>query len=332
MKTIGLTLLLLAWYTGWGQKAGSVVEQGAQTADPRPSSTHPSGDYATVNGAKLWYESEGSGPPLLLIAGGPGLPHSYFHPHFSQLANSYRVIYFDAFGTGRSDRATESRQYTFARDVENVEGLRKALGLGKINLIGHSYGGMVAQAFALRFPDSVEKLILVDTSWGAEMSHAHRENWFNEMRNQFPDTWEKKMKAHEKGFHTCSKEFLTAAKLPPDFEASLLFFNPTLMQKLAETAEPGNNEVNCAIQGDDAGFAIGGDMANLDFRTQLKDLRMPMLIVAGRFDRILFPRYQEQFKIYAPQAQFVFFEKSGHFPFIEEPEKFIELVRGFLQK
>ncbi len=332
MRAIGISLFLLAAFSGWGQNAGSAVGQAAQSAVPRGTSIHPSGDYVTVNGARLWYESEGSGPPLLLVAGGPGLPHSYLHPHFSQLANSYRVIYFDAFGTGKSDRAREPHEYSFTRDVENVEGLRKALGLGKISLLGHSYGGMVAQAFALRFPDSVEKLILVDTSWGAEMTLAHGENFRSQLRNQFPDLWEQKMQAHEKGFHTCSKEYRAAGRIPQEFQASLLFFNPALMQKLTETAEPGSDEVNCAINGDDSGFALGGDMAKVDFRTELKELRMPMLIVAGRFDRILFPRYQEQFKTYAPQAQFVIFEKSGHFPFIEEPERFTELVRGFLQK
>ena len=74
------------------------------------------------------------------------------------------------------------------------------------------------------------------------------------------------------------------------------------MHKLMETAEPSNHEVNCAIRGNDSGFVIGGSLAKLDFRPQLKDLRMPTLIVAGRFDRILFPRYQEQFRIYLPQA------------------------------
>ena len=74
---------------------------------------HPHGDYVKVNGAKIWYESEGSGEPLLLIAGGPGFSHSYFHPYFSTLANSFRVIYFDAFGRGKSDRAKNPVEYTF---------------------------------------------------------------------------------------------------------------------------------------------------------------------------------------------------------------------------
>ena len=73
-------------------------------------------------------------------------------------------------------------------------------------------------------------------------------------------------------------------------------------------------------------------MAKLDFHTQLKNLHMPTLILSGRFDRGMLPRYSVQFKIYAPKAQFVMFEKSGHFPFIEEPEEFIGVVAGFLRK
>jgi proline iminopeptidase len=73
-------------------------------------------------------------------------------------------------------------------------------------------------------------------------------------------------------------------------------------------------------------------MAKLDFRARLKDLQMPMLILSGRFDRGMLPRYAVQFKTYAPEAQFVMFEKSGHFPFVEEPEQFLRVVEDFLRK
>jgi proline iminopeptidase len=124
---------------------------------------HAQGDYVVVNGAKLWYESEGQGETLLLIAGGPGTSHTYFYPYFSTLADSYRVVYFDAFGRGKSDRAQSPNEYTFDGDVEDVEELRQALGLGQINILGHSYGGLVAQAYALRYPGSIKKLILANT-------------------------------------------------------------------------------------------------------------------------------------------------------------------------
>jgi proline iminopeptidase len=90
--------------------------------------------------------------------------------------------------------------------------------------------------------------------------------------------------------------------------------------------------VLCAIEGDDYDFVAGPETGKLDFHAQLKDLNMPMLIISGRFDRGMLPRYAVQFKSYAPKAQFVMFEKSGHFPFVEEPEEFIRVVQDFLGK
>jgi proline iminopeptidase len=84
-------------------------------------------DYITVNGAQLWYESEGAGEPLFLISGGPGNSHDYFHPYFLALRDSYRIIYFDALGRGKSDRARDRHEYTLARDVEDVKALRLRL-------------------------------------------------------------------------------------------------------------------------------------------------------------------------------------------------------------
>jgi proline iminopeptidase len=94
----------------------------------------------------------------------------------------------------------------------------------------------------------------------------------------------------------------------------------------------GPSKVLCAIEGGDYDFAAGPEMAKLDFHAQLKDLNMPMLILSGRFDRGMLPRYAVQFKTYAPKAQFVMFERSGHFPFVEEPEEFIRVVEDFLRK
>jgi proline iminopeptidase len=210
------------------------------------SAVHPKGDYVTVNGARLGYESEGSGEPLILISGGPGISHDYFHPYFSSLRDSYRVVYFDAFGRGKSDRATNSRDYTLARDVDDLEALRKTLGLGAINLLGHSYGGVVAQAYALRFPDSLRRLILVDTLFSSEMWQANNENSNTELRNQFPETWEKIQQVRAQGFNTCSKEYQDANDVSPAF---LLFYDASNFEKLVRGGGSLNNDVYCAITG-----------------------------------------------------------------------------------
>jgi proline iminopeptidase len=321
-KMLFASLLTLAT-SSLAQNATSVPLPGEGTA------LHPPGEYVVVNGTRLWFESEGTGQALVLIPAGPGVPHGYFHPHLSPLAKTQRVVYYDAFGTGKSDRAKRDQKYTFARDVENIEGLRKALKLGKIDVLGHSYGGMVAQAYALRYPESVRRLILADSSWGGAMSQAHRNNALSELRDQYPETYERVMKIHAQGIHTCSKEYRDADDAPPGF---LLFYNNSAFQDLIGTADPPDPKVLCAIEGEDYDFVAGSEMAKLDFHKQLRNLRMPMLILSGRFDRGMLPRYAVQFKTYAPKAQFVMFEKSGHFPFIEEPEEFIRVVADFLRR
>lgn len=293
---------------------------------------HPRGDYVKVNGARIWYESEGSGEPLLLIAGGPGFSHGYFHPYFSTLANSFRVIYFDSFGRGKSDRARNPGEYTFNRDVEDVEGLRVALGLGKINVLGHSYGGMVAQAYALRFPDSVHRLILANTLFSAEMWQANNDNWNAQIRSQFPEVWQELAALHDRGVPSCHQEYQDVENQIP-VVLLLGFYDATSGNNLMQSIEdPQSVDVYCSIAGEDADILVGGDIGRLDFRNRLSDLHMPMLILAGRFDRAAMPRFSLQFKRYAPQATFVMFEKSGHFPFVEEPERTMGQIKGFLRK
>jgi proline iminopeptidase len=81
---------------------------------------------------------------------------------------------------------------------------------------------------------------------------------------------------------------------------------------------------------DDADFVVKGELARFDVKQQLKKIGMPMLILAGRFDRMVPPRIMVQYKNLTPQAKFIMFEKSGHFPFIEENENTLTALRTFL--
>ena len=290
---------------------------------------HPPGNYAVVNGKKLWYETEGQGEPVLLIPGGPGNSHTYFHPWFSALAKNFKVIYFDAYGRGKSDRAKSPDQYSFKGDVEDIEGLRKTLGIEKWDIIGHSYGGMVAQQYALDYPNSVNKLILMSTFYSGEMWQENDNSSNYEIRNQYPEVWEKVMKLRNEGESSSSKEHIKTYSVPSGL---LYFYDASNAYKVRKDSLIMNTIVYYQIAGKDADFLISGDIGPLDFRSQLKTLMMPVLILAGRFDRISIPRFSIKYKEYAPQAEFVMFEKSGHSMFVEEPEKTFKVITEFLKQ
>jgi len=286
----------------------------------------PQGSFVTVNGHQLWYRIVGKGQPLLVIPGGPGTSHTYLYPGLERLADAFQVIFFDAYGRGKSARAKTPSEYSFDRDIEEIEGLRKALNLGKIAVYGQSYGGVVAQAYALRYPQALTKLILANTLHGAEMWQKGNDNWNREIQNQFPEIWSELQQLRAKGMLTKDPEYLKALDRVP--WTLLYFYSPAHSEVPFEL----NFEVYNRIAGPDADVMLGGDLASVDFRRKLRDIQIPTLVLAGRFDRMALPRYSVQYRTLMPQAEFVMFEQSGHFPFIEEPERHDSVVRAFLGK
>ncbi len=301
----------------------------AAPAAAQEAAKDTNGAYAWVNGAHLWFQIKGHGEPVVVIAGGPGDSHVYLTPWFDVLANHYKLIYYDEFGTGKSDRAKYPPGYSFERNVNDLEALQKDLGIKKWIVIGHSYGGMVAQAYALKYPNSVEKLVLSNTLYDAEMWQENDDNSNYEIRNQYPGLWAKLMKLRNEGYISSSPQF---QKLYDKVPGGLLYYyDASNAAKVTKDQGGFNPQVYYQIVGADGDFLIEGDIGKLDFRRELKDLKMPVLIMAGRFDRIAVPRFSEKFKEYCPQAKFVMFEKSGHLPFIEQTKKYFDVLEEFLK-
>jgi proline iminopeptidase len=296
------------------------------TTMARSLSSEPAGSLITVNGHRLWHRVSGSGQPLLLVPGGPGSPHDYFLPSFERLEDTFQVIYFDAHGRGQSDRANDPSEYSLTHDVEDVEALRSALGLKSMVLYGHSYGGIVAQAYALKYAHSLSHLILADTLHSAEMwQKGNNDNTNQQILNQYPEVWSKLQQLREKGATSCDPAY---QELEARVPAGLFYaYNPAHAMPFDT-----NPDVYCRIAGPDADVVLGGDLASFDVRNRLREIRVPTLILTGRFDRVAVPRYAAQYQQFMPQAQFVMFEKSGHAPFFEEPEHHDAVVRDFVRK
>src|SRR5260370_7719698 len=119
--------------------------------------------FADANGLLIYYLQVGAGQPLIILHGGPGASHDYLLPYLLPLARNNRLIFIDERGSGRSQKIEDPSGYTIENMVEDIEGVRVSLGLGKINLLGHSYGGVLAQAYALKYQNNLDHLILCTT-------------------------------------------------------------------------------------------------------------------------------------------------------------------------
>jgi proline iminopeptidase len=292
---------------------------------------HPDGKYVKVNGAKLWIEIEGAGDALFLISGGPGNAHVGMHS-FAPLKDSGTLVYIDNFGRGKSDTAKTSNEYSISRDVEDIEGLRSALHYDKINVLGHSYGSIVTQAYAIKYPQHVKHLIIANGFFSGEMWQKNDDNSNHEIKTNYPEVWERLMKLRDAGAHSSDPQHIDVyGEVPYGF---LYAYNPEKFLYGIDPSYPNkmNWKLYYQLVGDDGDFIIGGDVSKVDFRKELKDLKMPVLIVAGRYDRVSVPQFAVQYKKYCPQAQFEMFEKSGHNPQVEEPEKEFKIIREFLSK
>jgi proline-specific peptidase len=288
--------------------------------------SHAPGRHLRVRGHRLWVEEEGSGEPLLLLAGlGPAGSHVIFHPFFTGLADEFRVTYVDLHGRGRSDPADDLAGLTFAEDVADIAALIREL--GPAHVYGFSYGGLLGQALALDYPELVRSLIIANSLHSPEMWQANHANINAELARQDPDTWDRITVLRAKGLRSTdpdlAAELAKAARL-------VRFCHPDNAALLA--SEPGarNLELYPVFAGEDVDFIIGGEIARIpDFRPRLKEISVPVMVLAGRYDRALYPALQRQFTEFGPQIRLEFCEHSGSFSHVEEPEAVFSLIREF---
>jgi proline iminopeptidase len=288
------------------------------------------GKYYTVNGAKLWTVRLGKGAPIFLIAGGPGGAHAGMRG-FDSLASTNTLIYYDAFGRGKSDTASEVKEYTLERDIEDLEQLRKAMGFAKIIVLGHSYGTVVAQGYAFKYAQYLSHLILSAPFHSNAMWQENDDNYNREVKVNYPEVWDTLMILRKQGYKSSdSLHQLIYGRIPYGF---VYAYNPEkfIPKKRSVYPNPFNTRLYYQMVGSDGDFVVGNDIGSFDYRPELKNLKMPVLILAGRYDRVAVPWMMVQYKQYCPQAKFFMFEKSGHNPHVEEPQKTFGIIRSFLR-
>lgn len=286
--------------------------------------------FYTIDGYKINVEVLGEGDPIFFLPGGPGNSHDYMQGNFGQYYKTNKVVFFDFLGRGKSDNAKDVSEYSVESDVDLIEKLRKKLNLGKISLVGHSYGTVPAQAYAIKYPDHVDKMVLINGFHSGAMWQANCDSYNHYAKTHFPERWKKVDSIRALGYVSSDPEHM---KIYGSFPTKYIYYhNTSLRQNSPKYKHRGwANDVYVAIIGKDGDFDVSGSMINQDYRKELKNVKAKTLVVAGRYDGVSTPEFAVQYKTFMPQAQFVMFEKSGHNPYLEEPEKFYKLFNAFMK-
>jgi proline iminopeptidase len=281
--------------------------------------------FITSSGLKLYYEIEGEGSPLILLNGGPGFSHEYLQP-LRALASDARLIFFDQRGTGQSDKANP-QNYTIEANVEDVEQLRRELQLESCILFGHSWGGMLAQAYVLAYPAHVSKLILADTF----SSVADVNTTLMRMRSAVPKSIQEIYDRYEQeGLYKDRDRYLDEYQAALDIAYEPVNLSVPAPESLQDMFSKIAYDVYRAMWGEETEFKVTGTLAQFDVTDQLHTIRIPTLVIVGSSDMPTVAMAQQTAQS-IPNARLEVFEHSRHFPFIEEPDKFFRVIQEFIQ-
>lgn len=266
---------------------------------------------ALADGYKIFVREVGSGFPLIVLHGGPGLDHSMFRPYLDALGDEFRLLYVDERGQGRSERVDPQTLSldVFARDVDL---LANALDLGPFALLGHSFGAIIttchaselgtATAYVISAGGDTSDALLADVeasfeamgeagkpiaaSWAAEKTVQTEEQLRDLLRVQMP-------------FHFHGP--------PPSGYGDETVGAPEVLRH----------------------FANGG-YGDFDFRPKLKDVHKPTLVIVGEHDRTTTTRAARVLHAGIASSELVIVPEAGHLSFVEQTDAYLDAVRRFL--
>jgi proline iminopeptidase len=265
---------------------------------------------AHLNDTELFYVKVGEGMPCLVMHGGLGGDHSALHPWLDPLGEEMHLVYYDHRGNGRSGRPP-SETITFEHLCSDADALREYLGFEEVCVLGYSFGGFVALEYALRYPERISHLILLDTAPTLDYGEEIEAN------------------ARRKG---ATQEQLEALDATAEDEAESWrlwkVIEPLYFHTYdADLAERVMGKTIVSVEAAEASEAI---VEGWDLTPRLGEISAPTLILVGEDDFICPPSRAKIMHERIPNSELVVFERSGHFAHAEEPEAFFDAVHGWL--
>jgi proline-specific peptidase len=270
-----------------------------------------------LNGCEIYYEVHGKedGEAIFFVHGGPGMSDCRGDvATFSSLGDEYKLVFMDMRGSGRSE---EVPPYTHEQWTSDIEELRKYLGLGKVKMLGGSYGGFLTLEYALRYQENLTHVILRDTAPSSN---------YNDLST------EKAMNSELPGINEDMLDRLFGGQVRSNAEFKEMFraIQPLYTVNRDEEKEKAQLE-SIYFHYETHNYAFHVNQPAYDVTEKLKTIQVPVLVTVGRYDWITPVVASEDIAREIPNSSLVIFENSGHSPHHEEKEKYLKLVRDFIK-
>jgi proline iminopeptidase len=273
---------------------------------------------ATVSETELFYTTFGQGRPLMLMHGGLGMDHTYFRPWVDPLEQQVQLIYYDHRGNGRSQRPASFSGIGHGTWAADADALRTYLGFERIILLGHSYGGFLAQEYALLFQQHLDGLILCCTAPALDYPEIIRANAQARGTQQQIEAVNRLLNGSAVASDAALAENLNLI-LPLYFKHYDAKVGTEIGKNTHYSAAAFNHSFSACIP-------------SFSTLRRLGEITVPTLVIAGRDDWITPPREgAERLHAALPNSELLIFEESGHFPFIEEQAKFLSIVGDWVR-
>jgi proline iminopeptidase len=289
--------------------------------------------FVDAHGVLIYTRTLGRGAPLVVVHGGPGASHDYFLPWLLPLARHHQLVFIDERGSGRSERLEDAKQYTVENMVEDVEAVRVSLGLGKVDLLGHSYGGVLAQAYALKYQANLSHLVLCSTFHSTK---AMNEVFVRMKAAMSPELRVRIDKAEAAGLFGHGEDY-EKGRYTDDYmkaawgEGYFPYLYRNRPDPNYDPAASGNMpwDLYREMWGSHGEFVIDGNLASVEYADRLKTLKVPTLITVGDHDECD-PSLSREMNTLIPGSKLVVLPESGHMTFVDQPQQFMAAVDGFL--
>lgn len=278
--------------------------------------------FAKINDCKIYYEVHGKedGETIFFIHGGPGKSDCRSDiESFKPLREDYKLVFLDMRGSGRSD---EKGPFSHEQWASDIDGLREFLEIDKIIIHGCSYGGFLSQEYAIRYPGNIKKVMLNVTSSNTTNNRLKSLAVENALKSNVPGITEELLNRLFDGEVQSNEDFKEI------FRIILPLYSKVELDEKAKTE---------AVEAfwyhyETHNFAFSQNLPNFNVTHRLKEIKVPVLVTAGRHDWITPLVCSEEIVKEIEDVQFEIFENCGHSLIKDETERYVKLVKKFLQQ